>query len=111
MNDKASSVAPSVDDEDLDTTAPNMKPAEWKMPEPVFRKTSGRLPQAFEKNYAAADPQTPIATPDEADRRDEDIAPKPKNPTLKMIVVFLGLAAMIAFIAVFLTVVYFFFLR
>lgn len=127
MDDKANEVADAVDEEDLNTTAPNPTnedlnitapnpPTEWRMPDPVFRKTSGRLPQGYEKElenaraeHAAADRQAaqPESTPPEV----ADPEPSPKSSTLKLILVLLGLAAMIGFIAVFLTVVYFFFLR
>ena len=78
------------------------------MPEPVFRKTSGRLPESFVRK---AEP----VTDRESDPADSSIPsspePKPRGPVLKIVVVALALAAMIAFIAAFLTVVYFFFLR
>jgi hypothetical protein len=104
----------SIDDE-LNTTAPQSKPDVWKMPEPVFRRTSGKLPKAFADKateviesdgdvQAHSSPEmTPpaIASPD----------PKPKSPILKLVLVALALGAMIAFIVVLLTVVYFFFLR
>jgi len=35
---------------------------EWRMPEPVFRKSSGYLPQGFEKRFPAMDPQADIST-------------------------------------------------
>jgi hypothetical protein len=112
MNDTANS-AVQAEDEAI-TAVPNLKPDAWQMPEPVFRKTSGRLPKPFEEKVAtdvsapdpspAIDLQTPsapIQTPD----------PGPKSPVLKLVVVLLALTAMIAFIAAFLTAVYFFFWR
>ena len=60
--------------EDLDTTPPNPAseaiPAptaaqpqlgKWEMPKPVFRQTSGQLPENFEKRYGRSD--DPAATP------------------------------------------------
>ncbi len=99
---------PAIDD-DLNTTAPQEQPQNWKMPDPVFRRTSGKLPKGFEKNIdisnAPPDPgliqAEPYASPE----------PKPSNPTVKIVLVVLGLLAMIAFIVVFLTVLYFFFWR
>ena len=98
-------------DEDINTTAPQEKPAPaaWTMPAPVFRKTSGRLPKHFEKragemgavNISDADQTSASSIPE----------PRPKSPTLKIVVIALALAAMIAFLVVFLSVVYFFFLR
>ena len=34
----------------------------WRMPEPVFRKTSGYLPEGFEKRFPGMDPQADIST-------------------------------------------------
>ena len=115
-DDELSTTAPNPPDDELSTTAPNPPEDTWKMPEPVFRKTSGRLPQGFGKELenvtkeraakiTGGDPSPPpisAATPSEI---------KPKNPTLKLVLVILGIAGMIGFIVVFLTVVYFLFLR
>lgn len=91
-------------DDDLETKIPDIKPAEWKMPDPIFRKTSGRLPESFVQKHQ------PVVEPD-GDA--PSVLPKaePKSAALKMVIVAIALAAMIAFIAVFLTVVYFLFLR
>src|SRR5687767_11353815 len=114
MNDEIKNEADVTEDEDLLTTPPSPQPTVWKMPEPVFRKTSGRLPEAFE-NLKPPVPDSPDGTPQDEPSgvvTDDPIAPtsyvepKPKSPTLKIVVVVLGLAAMIAFIAVFLAVVY-----
>ncbi len=75
----------------------------------MFRQTSGKLPKGFEKNVEISNSQADpgmvqaetYATPE----------PKPSNPTIKIVLVVLGLLAMIAFIVVFLTVLYFFFWR
>ena len=103
---------PAVDD-DLNTTAPQSEPEPWKMPEPVFRRTSGKLPQGFEKDIhfsssEAEQSEAPGNLPHEAYRAPE---PAPRSPVLKIVLVVLGLVAMIAFLVVFLTVVYFYFLR
>jgi hypothetical protein len=102
-------------DDELNTTAPQGKPDAWIMPAPVFRKTSGKLPQGFVKDAesgevpassrAAAAIEVPPTTPDVV------VPPqiKPKSPILKILLVVLGLAAMVAFIVVFLTVIYFYF--
>lgn len=110
MDDNPNSV--SLTDDDLNTTAPNAPGDVWKMPEPVFLKTSGKLPQGFAKSYEpdladSADVGN-IETPNVSASLAE---PKPANAKLKLVLVFLGLAAMIAFIVVFLTVLYFFFWR
>jgi hypothetical protein len=116
MDDKANGVAHTVDDEDLNTTAPN-PPVKWQMPEPVFRRTSGRLPQGFEKEFEKARAENsakvagdkPIEDPVKLDQSYNDLTAK--HSTLKLVLVLLGVAAMIGFLVVFLTVVYFFFLR
>ncbi|MBA3353809.1 MAG: hypothetical protein H0U23_15550, partial [Blastocatellia bacterium] len=111
---------PLADDDDLNTTAPSPQPDVWKMPEPVFRQTSGKLPTGYERTYSVDPiPATESATANEPTAADisnpgdsiNPVEPKPKNPTLKFILVLLGLAAMIAFLIVFLTIVYFFFWR
>jgi hypothetical protein len=100
-------------DDDLDTTAPQSKPGEWKMPEPVFRRTSGRLPKGFEDTSEeptnSDDPSPDLGPTPDPTPISSDV--KPESGTLKIVVVALGLAAMIAFIVVLMTVVYFFFLR
>ena len=80
------------------------------MPEPVFRKTSGRLPESFVKDRQIV---PGVSSPENADFADPNslTGPGPKSPTLKIVILALALAAMVAFIAVFLTLVYFFFLR
>jgi hypothetical protein len=115
MDDKVNGVVQAADDdEDLTTTAPNARPNVWKMPDPVFRKTSGRLPKTFEREYfTEASTQESPKLPAEVD--DPNSTPVnesgPQSSTLKILLVVLGVLAMIAFIAVFLTVVYFMFLR
>jgi len=104
-------------EDDLNTTAPQDKRTAWKMPEPVFKRTSGRLPKGFEKEAsqgATGEHETAAPSTDSVDSVDSVetyVEPKPKSPTLKILVVVLALMAMAAFIAVFLTVLYFFFLR
>jgi hypothetical protein len=100
---------PMTTDDDLKTTVPNIRADDWKMPDPVFRKTSGRLPESFIRKpepVTAAEPETVVDAPAPSSPE-----PKPKNPALKIVIVALAITAMIAFIAVFLTVVYFMFLR
>jgi hypothetical protein len=113
MDDKANGSVQAVDDEDLSTTAPNPRSSAWKMPEPVFRKTSGRLPKNFEREYftESETQESPKPTLGEDVDPVSYTEPAPKSSTLKIILVVLGLAAMIAFLIVFLTVVYFMFLR
>jgi len=98
-------------DDDLKTTVPNMRPDEWKMPDPVFKKTSGRLPKPFERKAGAGDTSAPEVVSDPLGSYVQTPEPSPKSPVLKLVIVALALAAMIAFIALFLTFAYFFYLR
>ena len=97
-------------DEDINTTAPQEKSSVWKMPAPVFRKTSGRLPKDFERRVGEMGAVNIVPESDEPSGSSIP-EPRPKSPTLKNVVIALALAAMIAFLVVFLSVVYFFFLR
>jgi hypothetical protein len=108
------------DDDELNTTAPQSKPEVWKMPEPIFRKTSGKLPQGFVKTEFVSEGATPEPQGDPSEDPPDDppnesvvayAEPKPQNPALKILLVLLGMGAMIAFIVVFLTVLYFLFWR
>ncbi len=120
MDDKEKIDAGTIED-DLDTTAPNSaKPDGWQMPEPVFRQTSGRLPGGFEKNYGVAVEDSaealPVDDPTSTDAvsaytSNPDVEATQKGSVVKLVLVLLGLGAMIAFIVVFLTILYFFFLR
>ena len=96
-------------DDDINTTAPQDKPAVWTMPAPVFRKTSGRLPKAFERHVAEVNV---VSEPEDSSNSVASYSePKPKSHTLKFVVLALALAAMIGFLIVFLSVIYFFFIR
>jgi hypothetical protein len=98
-------------DDDINTTAPQAEPVTWTMPAPVFRKTSGRLPKDFEKRSGERGAVQLIPEPEVEGEAVSTPEPKPKSPVLKIIVIALALAAMVAFLVVFLTVVYFMFLR
>lgn len=110
-------------DEDIDTTAPQSEPEVWRMPEPVFRRTSGKLPKAFvdqmnetissgdDVQAHSAETSIPVEPPSTASSVDAAPVVKPKSDLLKLVVVALALGAMIAFIVVLVTVVYFLFLR
>ena len=66
---------PEPTEEDVNTTPPNPQPANgksgWTMPEPVFRRTSGYLPQGFEKRFA----QDELKAADDKDTTAEMPAP------------------------------------
>lgn len=51
---------------DIPTVVPAKSPElaanEWKMPEPVFRQTSGYLPRGFQKRFPTSDADTAAAT-------------------------------------------------
>jgi hypothetical protein len=94
MNDeKPLELQPSEPPEDNATPPPVPPPAEkaqWQMPKPVFKKTSGYLPQGFEK-LAAFDPVSnqPIAAaaaPQTAEPSDtppaETLAPVGEQPDI-----------------------------
>lgn len=107
---------PKIDD-DLNTTAPQSEPEAWRMPDPVFQRTSGKLPESYARDvqaFPSVETSVPPAEPSSSAASDEQApAPdiEPKSSVLKLILVLLGLAAMTAFLIVFLTVIYFFFLR
>lgn len=77
---------PEPTEEDVNTTPPNPQTVNdksgWSMPKPVFRKTSGYLPQGFEKRFSQdelktsqddSDSTTEMAAPD----LDAEIEPQP----------------------------------
>ena len=113
-DDELSTTPPNPIEDDLTTTVPNVQFENvWKMPAPVFRKTSGKLPQGYERDvmgFAGESPDPAVApvTPAPIASSPEI---KPKGSTAKLMLVILGLGAMIAFLIVFLTVIYFYFLR
>src|SRR5262250_1939157 len=48
--------------EDIEVPKEKEAAGGWRMPEPVFRKSSGYLPQGFEKRFSEMDPQADIST-------------------------------------------------
>jgi hypothetical protein len=123
--------------EDEVNTTPQNPPAKdgkggWTMPEPVFRKTSGYLPQGFEKKFAPAElkggredstaemPAPNISTgiepqPDIHDTLDEGIGPAvaaavpapKKSSGAKVIFAILGILITLALVVVIIAVIYF----
>lgn len=116
------------------------KPAgAWQMPEPVYRNSSGYLPQGFEKQFpqpAAAEPGTsPAAAPSAAPQAAAAAAPaadvepqpdlieilaaeppvapviaRPGRSPLSIVLIIIGLIVMAAVVLGFLVVVYYLFL-
>ena len=56
MSDELLNQPNQIPEDDVNTTPPNpgqnSAKSGWSMPEPVFRKTSGYLPQGFEKKFS-----------------------------------------------------------
>lgn len=140
MSDEPLNQPQPVPDEEMNTTPPNPPQSgatgAWSMPEPVFKQTSGYLPQGYEKNFPQVEPE-PVATADDsiepamvAAFAEEDIEPQPditeapdlpvavagtpqppKNGgAMKVIFTLFGLLVALAIIIVFIAVIYSFFL-
>ena len=137
MNDDERGDRPPVSEHT--TAPPDPVPAPpsggWKMPEPKFQQSSGYLPQGYiEKLGLGVNPQAGAAAPAMAPQAElpevepqpdisespnmEAVATAPVQPAKKqrstgarVMMILLGLLAMAAFIAIFLTVIYYLFLR
>lgn len=113
----------------LPTETPKREPkGEWKMPEPIFRQTSGKLPEGFEKKVfeegpAAATQTAPTPAPAEIQPQpdvseefthaelfdEQEGETPPKRTGMKLVLAILGVLGMIALALIFLAVVYFLF--
>jgi hypothetical protein len=127
-------------EDDAHTTAPNPEPqpaeapGKWEMPAPVFQKTSGYLPQGFEKVLAEAKqsggnatpaaaaaaapeaaPETPPAVEQQPDISElvfeeaaavAPAAPKTKSALLRIVLAVMAVGAILFLIAAFLVTVY-----
>ena len=99
----------------------------WTMPEPVFRQTSGYLPQGFEKRFpgTSTEEATPAGdAPESQVPEASDIRPQPdiseefarppiaadsvevKRPAVRVTFIVLAVIVMLAFAAIFLTAIY-----
>jgi hypothetical protein len=85
MKDENAQPAPVSNDQELDidttptqTDQPAVPERRWTMPEPVFRKTSGYLPQRFEQKYAAQ--SSAGDTNDDAVSSDPMVSAQPDGP-------------------------------
>jgi hypothetical protein len=126
------------DPSEADTVRPEKTTGDgWKMPEPVFRQTSGYLPQGFEKRFAPAAAGSPPASeeadagsvaraaaapavepqpdileelppPDEPEQ--SKIPQKSKGGVGRILLILFGLLVVFVFILLFLAVVYYFYL-
>jgi hypothetical protein len=109
-------------------------PGEWRMPEPVYRQTSGYLPQGFEKQFPASTPQpaAQVAAPPGVvlgEAPAADVEPQPdiievlaseppiapvvasrRRSTLSIVLIVVGLLARAAVVVGFLIAVYFLFI-
>ena len=120
---------PEPTEEDVNTTPPNPQPANgksgWTMPEPVFRKTSGYLPQdelkAANDNDTTAEmpapdldaviePQPDIGEPADdplsAERAQATAAVPAKRSGAKLLLIVLGLLLALGLIVVLIAAVY-----
>lgn len=132
MNDDRSGGVPP--DSEAETVQPNKVPGGWEMPEPKFQQSSGYLPQGYlgklglEGGAATApapavnEPEPPGVEVEPQPDLSEQIAEPPaavppsgpaeqKGTAGRVMLVLLGLAGMVVFIAAFLAVVWYFFLR
>ena len=139
MNDEKESGFVPANDGDMDTTPPNPASAappppnqskQWEMPKPVFRRSSGRLPQSFAAAAAPeaageADPSDPPSPETSAyvepqpDISEEIVVESPvdtldeprERSTAVRVFLLIGVLLVIAgFVAIFLSVIYFLFL-
>jgi hypothetical protein len=136
MNDDRSGGVPP--DSEAETVQPNKDLGGWQMPEPKFQQSSGYLPQGYlEKTGleggAAVAPapaprtETPAAAPTVVEPQpdlSEQVADSPppvttvpaapakqRSTAVRVVMVLLGIAGMIAFIALFLALIWYLFLR
>lgn len=120
--------APPVTSENVEV--PAAAPGQWVMQQPVFRQSSGYLPQGYEKLYGQSDgsaatavaaavateapPAEVMPQPDVAEEvtyaEPEPPAPvKTRSTAMRITLLVLGLLAMAAIIVAFLAVIYFLF--
>ncbi len=120
---EANAAAPAKADKPPDE-APK---GQWKMPEPVFRQTSGKLPAGYEKKVLSGEPQTepapvPAASPaldiqaqpdvSEEFTHDEIFAElpteeRPKRTGMRLVLAILAILGMVAIGLAFLAIVLF----
>ncbi len=103
---------------------------QWKMPEPVFRQTSGKLPAGFEKKVFNHEPSAESASPKPVSTPAVDIQPQPdvseeftldevfaeqrteeppKRRGVGIILAVVGIIGMIALAVLLLAIIYFLF--
>jgi len=129
MSDEERDANDPANDVHITTAQPAGPPAsDWKMPEPVFRQTSGHLPQGFEKQFPVSAAAPEMASPD-APVAAVAVEPQPyvseefahiappvppsnvgKRTTFGVVLIILALLVAAALIAAFLVLIYFLFL-
>ena len=137
-DDRSGGTAPASEAE---TVQPNKDLGEWQMPAPKFQQTSGYLPQGYLEKVGLdgateAAPKSPTTSPDidvppadmgagvepQPDLSEQIADPPPvaaapaapakqRSAAARVVLVLLGVAGMIVFIAAFLAAVWYLFLR
>jgi hypothetical protein len=111
-----------------DTPPAETPKGEWKMPAPIFRQTSGKLPEGFEKKVLkgepAAAPDVTPTPPPAAIQPQPDVSEEfthaeifgeqeaetpPKRTGMKLVLAILGILGMVLVAIVFLAIIYFLF--
>lgn len=130
MNDDRS--GGTLPDSEAETVQPNKVPGGWEMPEPKFQQTSGYLPQGYLGKVGLGGGAGTAPAPVAAEPQAIDVEPQPdlseqitespsavepaipakqRSMAARVMLVLLGLAGMIVFIAAFLAAVWYLFLR
>ena len=139
MSDELLNQSETTPEEEMNTTPPNPAhggaPGGWSMPEPVFKKTSGYLPQGYEKKFLedeiktdAGDDASTASMPKPVDLADVEPQPeiaeliteaptiaasetKPeKGGAMKVIFSLFGILVAIGLVLIFIAVVYYLFM-
>lgn len=97
---------------------------EWKMPAPIFRQTSGKLPEGFEKKVSKGEPAAAPTPPPAAIQPQPDVSEEfthaeifgeqeaetpPKRTGMKLVLAILGILGMAVAAIIFLAIIYFLF--
>lgn len=137
-DDRHGAAAPASEADTAQPNPPEKRADGWEMPEPKFQQTSGYLPQGYldQAGLAAApapaQTASPVTSPDvEAPAEAVSVEPQPdldigepfmtpaaplpavkqRSTGARVGMILLGVVGMIAFIAIFLAVIYYLFIR